>query len=157
MNGLRNKTPGAFPALFGAFLVAGLAAREGTAQDAERPPSRDKLLVQHVRGVFDAGQCEALIHDISGYLDGDRDIKWIIREIDSPGTAEGRIEPAEQAAKFLSDLKGVRVVAWILQDRTAGNASALLALVAQDLLLSPGARIGAIPPPPGGGRIEVPD
>lgn len=160
MKGLRLDRHGAAVALLGALVAAALAGARGLAQDLEpeRADSRDQLLLTSVSGVLDAEKCDRLIERISAQLDEHKDIRTVLLKIDSPGTEEGRIEPAERLARSLTGLKGVRVVAWILQDRTAGNASALVALAAQDIFLSPGARLGAMPPPPGiGGRIEVPD
>ena len=76
---------------------------------------------------------------------------------ESPGTAKGKFGPAADAARVLEELKGVRVIVRIGRDKTAGNASALLALAAADLVMAPGARLGFLDDKTAGETVEVED
>jgi len=131
----------------------GLAAGDPRNPGGENPD--DKLLLYAVEGILTADLSESLQADIAGWLEREPAIHTLILKINSPGTENGLLEPAESAAKFLANLRGVRVIAWIGQDRVAGGASALLALVGRELVMSPGARLGYIPE--GEKQLEVPE
>jgi membrane-bound ClpP family serine protease len=134
-----------FPGLVLPAIVALLPGiRGGDPGAMDGLPSREKVLLYPIRGVLTEDVASKVREDIRDWLDREPDIHTLFLEIDSAGTEKGRLGPAEETARFLADLKGVVVVARIFEGRAAGNASALLALAARDILMSPNSRLGFV-------------
>ncbi len=119
--------------------------------------TRDKLLVYELNGILDADQAERVHRDIADWRRREPEIRTILIDIDSPGTKQGKLEPARELAEFLSDLKEVRVVARVGPDKVAGNATALVVLAADDAFMAPGAKLGIVSNDRAGQPVEVPD
>ena len=145
----------------GICFCLGLALGAGSHLEAQEEPegSSEKLLIYPVLGILDGEAVGKIRQEIDGHLRAAPDIRTILLELDSPGTSNGDLAPAAEAARYLADLKGVRVIAWIARrdstgNAVAGNASALLALAARDIAMTPGSRLGYLPDDP---ALEVPD
>jgi len=140
---------------FGLAVLGGSSAAAQELGEPAQPGANDKLLIYPLRGVLDGPLAEALKKDVEGWLQREPDIRALVLEIDSPGTLNGRLAPASEAASFLAGLKGVRVIARIRRDQEAGNASALLGLAAMDVVMSPGASLGFWSNERADGAVEV--
>jgi membrane-bound serine protease (ClpP class) len=144
-------------AAFGWLLLGAALGQNGPGGGREEPGGPEKLLRYPIRGVLDQAQVEKLRAEIGRRLQEWPETHSIVLELSSAGSHNGEIAPALQACEFLGGLKGVRVIAWVKSDQVAGNASALLALSAQDLVMSPGAQLGFWPDERAGQRVEVED
>ena len=137
-----------------AFLAT--AQAPGILAQDEGGPGGEWVLFYPIRGVLTRSLASSIREEIEGELKKQPGIRTIVLEIDSPGTERGRLEPAEETVAYLKSLRGVRVVAKVEAGKFAGNASALIAIAAQDLVMAPASRLG-FRPNTGSDDLEVPD
>src|SRR6266540_7448990 len=73
---------------------------EGQGVEPASPAPDEKVLLYPLRGILDAAAIDRFQREIKAWCGREPGIRWIILELESPGTANGVVGPAADAAKF---------------------------------------------------------